>query len=284
MPLRKPVVAGSFYEKGEKELKEQIEECFLHRLGPGKLPKVEPQGKRKILGLVSPHAGYMYSGPPAAQGFYHLAQDGIPEIIVILGPNHRGVGTEVALFAQGSWETPLGKVKINEEIAGKIAESSEVIEVDETAHLGEHSLEVQVPFLQYIYGSNFSLLPICMMSQDIGTVQKLGETLAQVLSGENAVIIASTDFTHREPQEAAQRKDKEALEEILNLNPQGLLKVVNQSRISMCGPGPVATMLTAAKTLGAEKAELLKYSTSGDIIGDYSGVVGYASVKVCLPY
>ncbi len=290
MLLRKPAVAGSFYERREKDLKEQIEECFLHRLGPGKLPtlpgsreQAQPKGKRRILGLVSPHAGYMYSGPPAAQGFFHLSRDIIPETVVILGPNHRGVGAGVALSAQGSWETPLGKVKIDEELAGEIVKSPDVIEADEAAHLGEHSLEVQVPFLQYIYQTNFSLLPICMMSQDIETVQKLGELLARVLSEKNAVIIASTDFTHYEAQKAAQKKDREALEEILALNPQGLLKVVSQSHISMCGPGPVATMLTTAKILGAEKAELLKYSTSGDILGDYSGVVGYASVKICLP-
>lgn len=280
MNLRKPVVAGTFYEKDEEKLKKQIEECFLHRLGPGELPKVNFAGNHKIIGLVSPHAGYMYSGAIAAWGFHHLAQEGSPEIVVILGPNHQGGGNPIALVNQGIWQTPLGEVKINEEIANQIKEASEVISIDETAHLGEHAIEVQLPFLQYIYGSSFSFVPLCMMNPTLALSIEVGKTIAEVLKEKKAVIIASTDFTHYESQEKAKRKDEKALTEILNLNAEKLRKVIDAFNISMCGPGPVISMLTATKLLGAKKTELLKYSTSGDLTGDYSRVVGYASVKV----
>ena len=278
--IRRPAVAGSFYEGTEKALKRQIESCYTHPLGPGKVPYLSSKREGNILGLVSPHAGYMYSGPVAAWGFYEVVQEEVPEVVVILGPNHHGYGAPVAIMEEGMWETPLGGIKIDEELAKKIRAACSLIEPDESAHKMEHSLEVQLPFLQYSYGESFKLIPICMMQQDQGVSQKVGEALAEVLKGKNSLIIASTDLTHYEPREFAERKDKKVLEAILSRDPQRLAKVVFKRNVSMCGPGPVMAMLTATSLLGGKKARLLKYATSGDITGDYNAVVGYSSVCI----
>ncbi|HAW60055.1 MAG TPA: AmmeMemoRadiSam system protein B [Actinobacteria bacterium] len=280
MKVREPAVAGSFYSGSPRRLREQIRECFLGHLGPGALPEITPEGEGRIIGLVSPHAGYMYSGPVATHGFYHLALDQIPKSIVLLGPNHTGLGTPVAMVAKGSWKTPLGIIDIDAELARKIGEESDVIEEDESAHIMEHSIEVQLPFLQFVYGTDFKFVPICMRHQSFKESFELGEALARVLAEKQAVIIATTDFTHYETQAQAEYKDKRALEAILGLDPGGLEDAVRKLRISMCGPGPVMAMLIAAKKLNAVEAKLLSYQTSGDITGDYEAVVGYASVKV----
>lgn len=278
--VRRPAVAGSFYEGNKKRLEEQISESFLHSLGPGSLPQLNKEGEGKIVGLVSPHAGFVYSGPVAAHNFYQLAKDGRKDLIIILGPNHRGAGKEVAIMTSGAWQTPLGEVRIDEKMAEKIAEAEKFIEVDERAHQLEHSLEVQLPFLQYIFKEEFSFVPICMLDQSLEVSIKVGEALGKVLAKENSLIIASSDFTHYEPQSAAERKDKEAIDSILKMDPEELLKRVSRLNISMCGPGPVAAMLTAAKILGGKSARLLKYATSGDVTGSYSQVVGYAALEI----
>jgi len=278
--VRPPAVAGTFYEGTKKALLKQIEDCYTHPLGPGRLPTLSSKKEGKIMGLVSPHAGYLYSGPVAAWGFYQTVGQEIPEVVVILGPNHRGFGAGVAIAGKGWWQTPLGESQIEEELAEKITELSPFVREDEKAHQREHSLEVQVPFLQYSYGERFKIVPICMMQQDQSTSQKVGETLSEVLKGKNSLIIASTDFTHYQPKDIAKRQDKKALEAILSLSPKDLTRAVSRYRISMCGPGPVMAMLTATSLLGAKKATLLKYATSGDITGDYEAVVGYASVIV----
>jgi len=278
--VRRPAVAGTFYEGTKKALLKQIEDCYSHPVGPGKLPTISSKKEGKIIGLVSPHAGYLYSGPVAAWGFYQVVREEIPEVVVILGPNHRGFGAGVAIAGKGRWQTPLGESQIEEELAEKIIELSPLIREDEKAHQREHSLEVQLPFLQYSYGERFKIVPICMMQQDQSTSQKVGETLSEVLKGKNSLIIASTDFTHYQPKETAKRQDKKALEAILSLSPKDLTRAVSRYRISMCGPGAVMTMLTATTLLGAKKATLLKYATSGDITGDYEAVVGYASVII----
>jgi len=278
--VRRPAVAGSFYEGTEGALRRQIEDCYTHSLGPGRVPSLSSKKEGNILGLISPHAGYVYSGPVAAWGFYQVIEEEVPEVVVILGPNHRGFGAPVAIMPKGEWETPLGKVKIDEELAGKIITTLPLIEPDEAAHRMEHSLEVQLPFLQYGYGENLKIIPICMMRQDLRTSRRVGEALANTLEGKNGLIIASTDLTHYQPGELAEKQDKRALEAILSRSPEKLSEVVSRYGISMCGPGPVMAMLTATSFLGARKSRLLKYATSGDITGDYSAVVGYASVCI----
>jgi AmmeMemoRadiSam system protein B len=220
----------------------------------------------------------MYSGPIAAHGYNRLAQDGKPDTVVILGPNHTGHGSALATMREGVWRTPLGDVEVDTATADLITHASSIIDVDDSAHTFEHSVEVQLPFLQYLYGSSFKFVPICFLMQDLESNREVGSALAKALAGKNAVIIASTDMTHYEPQRSAEKKDKAAIEAVLKLDEAQLYSTVEGLSITMCGPGPTMALITAAKALSAKKAELLCHKTSGDITGDYSAVVGYASI------
>ena len=280
LEIRKPAVAGSFYAGDLKSLNRQIENCFLHKIGPGEIPLVNPERKNNIIGLISPHAGYMYSGPVAANGFYKIALDGKPDTIIILGPNHRGFGEDVSIMVEGKWKTPLGELEIDTDIAEKILKNSKIIRNDPKAHQYEHSIEVQLPFVQYIFGKNIKFVPICMTRQDINTDIEIAESICSSVADKNILIIASSDFTHYEPQEYAKKMDKQAINAILNFDPKRLYDMIYHQNLTMCGSGPVATMLIASKALGAKKAELLKYATSGDITDMYDQVVGYASLIV----
>ena len=277
MKVRSPAVAGTWYASTSTGLQTQIERCFTHRLGPGKLPKVL-QGPRSIVGLVCPHAGYMYSGPVAAHAYYELARDGKPEIIVIFSPNHTGRGSALSLMNEGVWRTPMGKVEIDTETANQILSKSNIIDVDERAHTYEHSIELQLPFLQYLYGSTFRFVPICFLMQDPESSSEVGQATAKALSGKNAVVIASTDMTHYEPQESAEKKDRTAIDAIIKMDEKQYHSIVESHAISTCGCGPTIAAITASKKSGANKAQLLCYKTSGDITGDLSAVVGYASL------
>ena len=276
--LRRPAVAGSFYAGDSKSLNIQIEKCFLHKIGPGKLPSTIIKGERKIVGLISPHAGYIYSGPVAANGFYKIALDGKPDTIIILGPNHRGFGEDISIMVDGKWKTPLGELEIDTNIAESILRNSKIIRNDKKAHQYEHSIEVQLPFIQYIFGNNIKFVPICMTRQDVNTDIEIAQSICSSVVDKNVLIIASSDFTHYEPQEYAENIDKQAIDAILEFNPKKLYDIIYQQRLTMCGPGPITVMLIACETLGAKKAELLKYATSGDVSGMYDQVVGYASL------
>ena len=274
--VRLPCQAGSFYASSERALRKQIEECFRHNFGSRALPNVREQGPRRAIALVSPHAGYMYSGPVAAKGYAYVADDGRPDIIVIVGPNHTGYGTGVSIMLGGVWRTPLGDVSINAELAKDVQRFSEFIDVDAGAHLYEHSIEVQLPFLQYVYGS-FQFVPICMRMQDLEVSQDVGAAIARASAGKNVLIIASTDLSHYESQSIVEKKDSLALDAISRLDEEELQSVVEAHGISMCGYGPVSAAIVASKTLGAEKTVLLQHKTSGDMTGDKRQVVGYAS-------
>lgn len=277
--VRLPCQAGSFYAASEGSLREQIEACFLHDFGPGRLPRVREKGPRRVISLIVPHAGYMYSGAVAAKGFDYLAEDGRPDAIVLLGPNHTGYGSGVSIMMDGVWRTPLGDVRVDSELAKAIQRFSDFIDVDEGAHLYEHSIEVQLPFLQYVYGA-FPFVPICMMMQDLEVSRDVGRAIARAATGKNVSIIASTDFSHYEPQSIAETKDGSALDAIIRLDEAGLQKVVAARAISMCGYGPVSAAIVASKTLGAAKVVRLQYKTSGDVTGDKTRVVGYAAVAI----
>jgi len=276
--VRRARVAGSFYAGSTESLKKQIEECFTHGFGPGELPVLDQKGPRKIVGLVCPHAGYMFSGPVAANAYHRLASDGLVDLFVILGPNHHGLGSGVAVMNAGVWRTPLGDVEIDAETAKEIVRISGIVDVDESAHSYEHSVEVQLPFLQYVYGSSFKFVPISFLMQDLETCRDIGETLLEALKGKNAVVIASTDMTHYEPHRRATEKDKKAIEAIVKLDEELFYSVLDSYKVSTCGYGPVIALITLAKKAGVRKAELLNYKTSGDITGDTSAVVGYASL------
>ena len=280
LEIRKPAVAGSFYAGDSKSLNIQIENCFLHKIGPGEIPLTNPKKENNIIGLISPHAGYMYSGPVAANGFYKIALDGKPNTIIILGPNHRGFGEDVSIIAEGKWETPLGELEIDTEMAEDILKNSEIIKNDKKAHQYEHSIEVQLPFIQYIFGKDIKFVPICMTRQDINTDIKIAQSICSSVVGKNILIIASSDFTHYETQEYAENVDKQAINAILEFNPKKLYDIIYRQNLTMCGPGPITVMLIVCETLAAKKAELLKYATSGDITGMYDQVVGYASLII----
>ena len=277
--IRRPTQAGSFYAGDAESLRNQIEDCFLHEFGPRKLPEVSRAGLRRVVGLVCPHAGYMCSGPVAANAFYALASDGKPDTVVVLGPNHTGYGSGLAVVAEGFWRTPLGDVEVDGETARQIVREARVVDVDELAHRFEHSVEVQLPFLQYLYGSGFKFVPVCFQMQDLASAVEVGRALATVLAGRNAVVIASSDLTHYEPQRVAVAKDMAVLKAVEAMDVNGFYSVVGGQDVSACGYGPIAALMTFAKELGVEAADLLCYKTSGDVLGDYSdGVVGYAAV------
>jgi len=278
LKIRNPSVAGSWYAGTTNSLRNQIEELFTHRLGPGSLPQTVREGPRNIVGLVVPHAGYMASGPVAAHAYYSLAKDGKPDVIVIFGPNHTGRGSALSIMNEGAWRTPLGDVEIDTETADRILQASRIVDVDDRAHAYEHSIELQLPFLQYLYGSDFKFVPVCFMMQDLQSSREIGKAAAKALKGKNALVIASTDMTHYEPQERAEKKDKMAIDAALKMDETQYYHTVEAYGISTCGYGPTIAAITAAKELGAKKAQLLCYKTSGDVLGDRSAVVGYAAI------
>jgi AmmeMemoRadiSam system protein B len=283
--VRKPAVAGQFYEGTRESLAGQIEECFLGPLGPGRLPEIGQGWDESLVGIVSPHAGYMYSGQAAAHGFDRLAAAGTPDVAVILGVNHRGLGALLAVDSSDGWQTPLGDIRIDRELAGALTEDSDILIEDSGAHAFEHSLEVQVPFLQFVYRDRVKIVPIVVSvhpydADSLDLSLRAGEAIGRACAGAKVVLIASTDFTHQEPQAAAAKQDRLALDRIAALDAPGLLKTVRDNRISMCGAVPTAIAIVAANLLGAKRGLELTYYTSGDVIGDKSSVVGYGALSL----
>jgi len=289
--VRKPTVAGQFYNGNRTDLEQSIRECFLDKRGPGDLPETG-QRKKNIKGLVVPHAGYIYSGAIAANSYYYLSKNGFADTFIILGPNHTGMGSGVSIMTEGSWETPLGTAPINEALAKKLWTG--IIDKDQIAHMHEHSIEVQLPFLQFCArDKKFDFIPICMAMQDFETSEEVGNILANAIkdTDENIVIIASSDFSHAgfnyasmppsgvRVDKYAEKQDKLAIEKILEVDPKGLIDTVHKNNITMCGYGPVAVMLTASKMLGAKQVELLKYGTSYEVQPS-SSCVGYGALAV----
>lgn len=275
---RKPAVAGYFYESDEDLLKERINWCYNHPVGPGRIP-TKLGNKRSIKGLISPHAGYEFSGPVAAFSYLELAEDGLPETVLILCPNHTGMGSGLSTMTQGSWITPLGEVPIDTQFARELVNKYPLLDDEPSAHIREHSCEVQLPFLQEL-GQDFKLVPICMMMQDLETSQELGRAIASTVDEleRDLVVIASTDFTHQMPHEVAEAQDAKVLEAIETFDEEEMIKRIITNNVTMCGYGPVATTMAASKAMGARDVGILKYATSGDTSGNYASVVGYGSV------
>ncbi len=270
--IRDPVVAGQFYPFSKETLWEELEKLIPK--------KVE---KREVLGAVSPHAGYPYSGKVAA---LTLSKIKSADTFVILGPNHSGWGEDFAMVKEGVWKTPLGEIKIDSILAKEILINSPLLKEDPLAHEREHSIEVQLPFLQALF-KDFQLVPIAVKhylpdENFLNYCQEVGEGMAKAIKKlkEKVVIIASSDLTHYEPQEIAKKKDKHALDAILELNPEKLFQEIKNQNISACGYAPIAIMLTCCKKLGAKNSELVSYMTSGDTTGDFSQVVGYGGVII----
>lgn len=222
----------------------------------------------------------MYSGPVACHAYAELAKDGKPDTAIIIGPNHTGMGSGVSIQTEGEWSTPLGTVEIDTATAKEIMKKSRFIEEDSSAQENEHSVEVQVPMLQFLYDKSVRIVPIVIMLQHLEICKDLSKAIAEVVSQRNAIIIASSDLTHYESATIAQEKDGRAMSNIEQIKGEDLLKTVERYNISMCGPAPVATTLMAASLLGAKSSQILKYTTSGEITGDMHSVVGYAAAKI----
>ena len=281
-PVRHPAVAGQFYPSNPNKLRQEIE-GFVQ---PGR-------EKLSALGCVVPHAGYMYSGHVAGAVYARLE---LPRRFIILCPNHTGAGQQLAIMSRGRWMTPLGEVAIDEPLAEELKREFSSLREDDVAHSREHALEVQLPFLQQIV-HEFTFVPIVVGTGRLEVLTELGSSLARVLkrlapstpphgkpiadeSKHDVLVIASSDMNHYEGDERTRVKDRMAIDQVLALDPAGLWKTVQCEQISMCGYGPAVTMLTTARELGATKAELVKYATSGDISGDRGWVVGYAGMIV----
>jgi len=265
--IRKPAVAGQFYPSSAQGLKSQIQALIDKKAD-----------KTDVIACMLPHAGYMYSGGVAAQT---LSRINIKDKIILLGPNHTGFGAPFSIMTEGMWQTPLGEIEIDSNLAKQILQGSKYLQDDNAAHIYEHSLEVELPFLQY-FKADFKIVPIIFLSDEIKALKEIGEGIADVLkdSRGSVMILASSDMTHYEPQTVAKSKDKEAIEAILELNEDKLMEKIRQLNISMCGYAPVIVMLKAAKMLGAKNGSLIKYQTSGDVTGDRDSVVGYAGIII----
>ena len=276
--MRKPAVAGSFYPSHKSDLSSMISSCYVHRLGPGVAPPASPTNDRTVA-VVCPHAGYEYSGPVAAHSYLHASSLRRPDLIVIVAPNHYGLGSGVSTFKEGEWETPLGRMRVDEQASSKLVKDAGIVAVDPDAHRMEHSLEVQLPFLQMIYGDSVPFLPISLVFQDMETAKTVGASLVKVVEGKKALLVASSDLTHYEPATAAKKKDSALIEEVKKMDLAGFYSALDRLQVSACGFGAIATVMEASRGLGLKKGELLKYATSGDTTGDNNQVVGYSSLR-----
>ena len=264
--LRFPAVAGTFYPNNPQKLTQQIQSFA----GPENAPE-----KLSCRACLVPHAGYAYSGHVAAAVYQRIA---LRKRIIVLGVRHFSQGAEAAILSEGSWRTPLGDVPIDSELATKISHACPLLREDSIAHDREHSLEVQLPFLQ-VLDPGFTFVPIALGTIQFDQLAAIGKALGSILAAEPEVLLLTTsDFNHYQDDATTRRKDHLAIEQILNLDPRGLFDVCRKEKISMCGLGPAVAMLMALQVIAANHAELVKYATSADVSGDTSAVVGYGGL------
>jgi len=275
MQVRTPAVAGMFYPKINSEVKSSIRNCFLHEYGPRKLPPSHEN--KKIIGAICPHAGYEYSGPIAANSYYMISSQE-PDLVIIIGPNHWAIGRDVAAMNEGIWRTPLGDIEVDTDSAKEINRICKLIELDFFSHTKDHCLEVQLPMLQEIFSHKFKILPLILIDQSYETAKEIGKAIATISKTRKTMIIGSSDFTHYEPNDFAYSQDKSLIETIIDLDLDKFYYVLQEKKISACGFGAIASTMIACKELGATKGTLVRYATSGDMTGDKSSVVGYASI------
>ncbi|PIQ96348.1 MAG: AmmeMemoRadiSam system protein B [Nitrospinae bacterium CG11_big_fil_rev_8_21_14_0_20_56_8] len=265
--IRTPAVAGRFYSGDPALLKSDVK----LKLDEGCVPS-------PALGVVSPHAGFMYSGAVAGAVFSHVT---IPGRVILIGPNHTGEGHRVSVMTEGTWEMPMGAIEIDSDLARTLCEASPLIQADPRAHRFEHSLETQLPFMQY-FRKTFRIVPLCLMRLSYEECREVGRALVASLRTvtDPVLIVASSDMTHYESHASAVTKDRKAIDQILKLDPKGLHETVRDNHITMCGVNPVTVMLLCAKELGATRSELVRYQTSGEVSGDMDHVVGYAGLVI----
>lgn len=268
--IRNPAVAGQFYSGSKESLAKEA----------GKLIPPSAGKKEDAIGVISPHAGYLYSGSVAGSTLSSIKPK---PVYIIMGPNHTGLGSSFSMTTSDSWATPLGNVTVNKTLSEKILKNCPDITKDEFAHIQEHSIEVQLPILQTLQES-FTIVPIVISQGSMEEYRKIGWSIAKSIKElkleKDVTIIASSDMTHYESQNSAEEKDSRAIDAILKLDEEALMEDIEKFDISMCGYAPAIIMMVAAKSLGARKAKLIKYQTSGDASGDYSSVVGYAGIVI----
>jgi len=269
--LRPPAVAGRFYPDNQDDLRAEALAYLSQASSANQIPM-------RALGCIAPHAGYIYSGHVAGAVFARVE---VPERCIVMCPNHTGMGRPLAIMSEGAWQTPLGEVAIDTELAEALKARFPALQEDSAAHRAEHAAEVELPFL-ILRQPGLKFVPIALGTGQFEVLEQLGKALADVIAAQNdpVLIVASSDMNHYESDAVTRAKDHRALERILSLDPRGLFDVVTQQNISMCGFGPAVAMLTAVRQRGAKSAELVKYATSGDISGDRETVVGYAGVVV----
>ncbi len=281
MRVRLPAHAGTFYPASKDDLVKAIEDSFLHPVGPGKLP--EKGGSRKPpIAYVAPHAGYMYSGPVAAHVYYDLSTRSRPETIIILGPNHTGLGLAGSVWVEGYWKTPLGEVEVDSEAARDLAKRSGVVAPDESAHIYEHSVEVQIPFLQYVLGTDFKIVPVVVLNQTLDAAIRLARAYVSMREesyGDRLLLIATSDLNHYEPYDVSVEKDTAVLKAAESGDPELVWATIERKGVSACGPTPLTAAVASAKLMSG-KVKVLKYANSGDVTGEKAWVVGYPAVLV----
>ena len=273
--IRQPAVAGRFYPGNAQRLRAAIETFTTRSPAAG---QEAGEAQLSAIGCIVPHAGYMYSGAIAGAVYYRLK---LPDRYVILCPNHTGNGEPLAVMSEGAWHTPLGDISIDTELAESLKAAMTQLSEDQEAHRYEHALEVQLPFLQ-VLKPGLRFVPITVGTSQFEVLSDLGEAISTTLKslGEPTLIVASSDMNHYESDSITRVKDRRAIDQIMALDPRSLYDTVRQEHISMCGYCPATIMLTAARQLGATKAELIGYATSGDVSGDRNMVVGYAGIAV----
>jgi len=268
--VRLPIVAGTFYPSREDQLQEQVA-AFL-----GNSHAAVNDSRSGSVGLIAPHAGYLYSGKVAGAGFQAIAQHGRPDVVVILGANHSGMDPRLALSPHSAWQTPLGQSPVEQGIMSQLETVGFVKSFEPFAH--EHSMEVQLPFIQVLWGVDLPIVPICVIPHDLSSVQEAARGLASALRGRKALVIASSDFTHYQPAQLAHTLDGQALDRIVALDTAGFDRLCRSKGLTICGVGAIELMMSTALELGITHARIVSYATSGEVTGDVSSVVGYASV------
>jgi MEMO1 family protein len=264
---RQPAVAGRFYPAKREALFREIE------------ARIDRNAKKiRVVGIISPHAGFIYSGDVAGAVYSRIE---IPDTVILIGPNHTGHGEPVAVMTQGTWSMPMGDITIDRELANAICEETVIAKQDSSAHQFEHSLETQLPFLQY-FKNKFEIVPICVKRLKLSTCKELSEGIVRAITrlDKSVLIVASSDMTHYESHDRATIKDRMAITCIQDRDPLGLFETVQSEKITMCGVNPVTIMLLCSEKLGAKEAELVRYMTSGDVSGDMEKVVGYAGMII----
>ncbi|MFC1645633.1 AmmeMemoRadiSam system protein B [Candidatus Omnitrophota bacterium] len=267
--IRMPVVSGKFYPSDKNTIKKQLT-SFL-----------KESSKEDSLACIMPHAGYVYSGKVAIRTAASVV---MKENVILLGPNHTGIGETVSIISQGKWQTPLGDIEINSTIAEQLKKECPLFKEDSSAHAYEHSLEVELPILQFLYNQKFRIVPVVLMPANKSAYENVAHAIYKTISGldikDKTLIVASSDMTHYESQESAKQKDNLAIEAILNLDEDSLIERLSKHNISMCGYAPVIISIITAKKLGAKNAKLILYQTSGEASGDFESVVGYAGITI----